>query len=128
MQGNPLLPIVAMTAEDVSFALLVRQDMFAESLPGQGGTFYESSDCSGQAFIRTASGTPSPIVAIADVNQTVHVGNPNDTSTTILAQSGMGQGTGCQVNQGSPPPITGVIPAVRSIDLVPMFTPPFSVR
>lgn len=99
------------------------------------GTFFESTDCSGPMWISprklTPPGTPAalPHVAVLYPGWTMYIGNRAAEPEMRMIRSALGftvpPDGGCYP---VPPSLFSVIPAEPLIDLLTIFTPPFSVR
>lgn len=119
---------VAMRIDDTSFTLNVYKDYITSAVPY--GLFFETSNCSGAAFVQYPGTGPTPLaslVAVGGANRTVYVADTTPPPQSILAKSEW-------INtdpSGRCNPLSttvDVFPVSPLVDLDTLFVPPFSVR
>lgn len=122
-------PIVLTKMNGYAFSLIVRSNGLLGSLRGGSGPFFESADCSGEAFVRVGENVTA-IMPLARVIPEQSLGNvylvdftavPHEVSYASRLDDDTGQ---CVVAAGS----DHLTPAIFIGDLSTEFTPPFSVR
>ena len=129
-RGTQIHPTVLLRVGQHLVAVNVDRDRFF------GGTlFFESPDCSDTPWFPDPplelGGRRSllPQTAIELPGQTLYVEKPGAVSPTVTLRSRRGEGFSSCVGENSYSPIT--VPAVQAqplVDLLTVFTPPFSLR
>ena len=115
---NPLW--VALKVGGVSFLIGVKRNAFIGTL----GLVFESTNCSGTAFMQSLPELVLPYSAIRD--QTVYLPDPQSTPRSVNFRSVLSDrhSPNCFQNSGT----ILAIPTITVIELRREFTPPFAVR
>jgi hypothetical protein len=123
------VPVVGFAVEDFTFAVRVLSNCFSAGteVSGDGDIlFFESTNCTGTAFMQK-SPPPMPSVVVSGPGCTVY--RATDTQQSIPVRSvliGFGQPGG--LCSGGIAAVTSLYQAVPVIDLLTVFTPPFTIR
>ena len=125
--GTLMLPAVLLrVGQNLAFVNVDRNGFF-------GGTLYfESTNCSGTPWFRSPqpSGRPSllPQTAIGLPGQTLYMEMAGGLTQTVTLRSSMGQDLFCLDNRFFSPITVTAVQAQPLVDLLTVFTPPFSLR
>ena len=136
--GSGFKPIVSFKFQDVPFMLMVYRDGFQAT----EGVVWESTDCSGQPFIRPGiqpgypfSPSSLPVVAVGIPGSTVYVENGPARSITVRSFStsriqldGRFPEPSRCYSDGFTPYSVMAVPARPLVDMNDHFTPPFTVH
>ncbi|MGH8063666.1 MAG: hypothetical protein ACRERE_00210 [Candidatus Entotheonellia bacterium] len=130
--GVPSDVWVAFKVDEHVFALRLHKDRFLGTVngfpEGEPGVGFESTDCSGTAFVATEASDEStllPVTQVAGPGSTVYLQQSGAPSQLIAMQSLLNVDDVCR---------SGFLrnsrayPALPLVDLAPLFTPPFHVR
>lgn len=94
---------------------------------GNGGVLYQSTDCTGTAYVGTSSfGFAQLVTGTGLPGLTVYVQESGQPTQSILVASRVATETGCEAVVN--PFMDSAFPAVPLVDLSAVFTPPFTVH
>lgn len=122
--GRALRPTVLLRVDEELAAVNVARDRFFG-----GNLYFESEDCAGNPWLlaEPLDGFPSPLLrhsAVAPPGQTLYLQAPGATPQPLTAKSRFLDGLACENLNVS----LIAAPALPSVDLSTIYTPPFNLR
>ena len=120
--------VVLLQVDQTVVPVMVGRDRFY----GGGGLVYESENCMGTPFFSPGVRLPEtdapslfPLTAIGPPGQTIYIAIPGAAPRAISKRSVLEFGLRCSNETGN---IPNAIPTHPLVDLLTIFTPPFSLR